>query len=231
MDSSKGSSYGWVLVVIAVLLLGMGGLSALRAANNNDFGILTAEEMAPYTHIQGNADSRLVFTEFADYQCPACSEAVALVDTLVQKYGTQVRFEYKNFPLKMIHSNAYLSAQAAEAAGLQGKFLEMHKMLYEKQAEWASMKAPSATFSGYAKQIGLDVDKFKGDMNSRLVRSIVRTNEKEAQELKLEGTPTFMVNGKVVKPESKEELNGMIDEALAAMNLPTLVATTTPTKR
>jgi protein-disulfide isomerase len=122
-------------------------------------------------HVFGKADSKVLFTEYGDYQCPGCGGMYDTVKTLTEKYEGQMAFAFRNFPLTTIHPNALTAASAAEAAGLQNKYWEMHDALYINQKAWesVSVKDRIAVFSKYAQQIGLDLDKFKTDLASENV--------------------------------------------------------------
>lgn len=179
---------------------------------------LTAEDMAQLKtgHTQGNPNSKVVVTEFGDYQCPACGAWFPFLhDSLLPAYQDKILFVFKNYPLSM-HKNAQAAAQAAEAAALQNKFWEMHDKLYVTQKEWENDSDPTGRFEGYARDLGLDVTKYKNDFNSDAVKNTIKADVALGDKLGLPGTPTFLINGVVQNPQSFKELQDAIDKALAA---------------
>lgn len=166
----------------------------------------------------GNANSKVVVTEFGDYQCPACGAWHPFIkDTILPKYQDKILFAFKNFPLVKAHANAQSSAQAAEAAALQGKFWQMHDKLYENQAEWSELKDPSSKFEQYARDIGLNVDQWKKDRDSNKVKDIIKNDLRLGEKLNLPGTPSFLVNGVLVETKSEADLTNAIDQAIARL--------------
>jgi protein-disulfide isomerase len=165
---------------------------------------------------KGNLDSKVVVTEFGDFQCPACANVEEILkQSLFPKYGDKIKFVFKHLPLTEIHKNALSSSYAAEAAAVQGKFWEMHDLLYAKQAEWSEIADPQPKYEAYASQIGLDVAKFKQDMKSKDVKAIVEKDKKLGEDLKIPGTPSFFVNGEFVELNAITDLTNAIEKALA----------------
>lgn len=164
----------------------------------------------------GPADAKVTVVEFGDYQCPACGKYhPVLKNSVLPAYDGKIKFVFLNYPLP-IHKNAQAASQAAEAAALQGKFWQMHDMLYEKQQEWSEQKDPMPKFEGYAKEIGLDLAKFKSDYSSQKVADIINNQAALGDAFNIPGTPTFFVNGVIVDNKSgSEALNQAIDKALA----------------
>jgi len=126
--------------------------------------------------------------------------------------------QFRNYPLESIHSNARASARAAEAAHLQDKFWEMHDALYENQDTWSNVSDPLTYFKGYAQQIGVaDLAKFESDYASSAVNDVINADLKEGQKLSITSTPTFVLDGVMLKenPNSAEEFFKLIDDAIA----------------
>ncbi len=146
--------------------------------------------------IRGNGEARAVVVEYSDFQCPACAAYEPVVDRMLEELGDQVVLVYRHYPLTSIHNNAQLAAQAAEAAGLQGKFWEMHDQLFLQQTVWSEVKDPTDMFVEYALDVGLDTDKFLVDLNSDQVKELVAEDLASGNLLGVQGTPTFYVNGK-----------------------------------
>lgn len=165
---------------------------------------------------KGDANSKVVVTEFGDFQCPACGNTEkSLQATLLPQYGSKINFVFKNFPLVNVHKNALSSTYAAGAAGVQGKFWEMHDKLYAGQDEWSELANPQPKYDEYASAIGLDMAKFKSDMGSAEVKSRVASEKKLAEDINLPGTPSFFVNGVYVDLKTIDDLTNAISKALA----------------
>lgn len=165
---------------------------------------------------QGNPQAKVVVTEFGDFQCPACGRIHPMIkNELLPKYGDRILFVFKNFPLDM-HKNSWPSAQAAEAAGAQGKYWEMHNLIYEKQDEWSELASPNEKFVTYAREIGIDVDKFKSDIEAKRFKDRIQADVDLGKQLELPGTPSFYVNGQPVDLQSGvKDIENAIDKALS----------------
>lgn len=165
----------------------------------------------------GNPKAKVVLTEYADFQCPGCGAYYPIVKQLTQNYKDKLLFVYRFFPLTNIHRNALQSSEAGYAASLQGKFWEMHDLLFAHQNDWAELSDPTDTFVSYAQQAGLNVDKFKQDMSSSNTEKYIKSQEQAALDLGLPGTPSFFINGKQIQnPNSYDAFKQLIDNALAS---------------
>jgi protein-disulfide isomerase len=159
--------------------------------------------------IRGPEDAPVTIVEFSDYQCPFCARSEPLIKDVQKEYPDKVRFVYKHLPLVSIHSNAMGASQAAIAAGKQGKFWEMHDLLFANQRSLQSDKLKE-----YAQQLGLDVAKFEADMNSAEVKSAVQDDMNLSRKVGVRGTPTIFVNGKLVENRSVDGFKQLIDPIL-----------------
>lgn len=146
--------------------------------------------------IRGNGEAQAVVVEYSDFQCPACAAYEPVVDRMLEELGDQVVLVYRHYPLTSIHKNAQLTAQAAEAAGLQGKFWEMHDKLFLQQTVWSEVKDPTDMFVAYALDIGIEKEVFLANLNSDQVKELVAEDVASGNRLGVQGTPTFYVNGK-----------------------------------
>lgn len=140
-------------------------------------------------HIAGSADAQVTLVEYGDFECPFCGQAFPEVKDLQRRLGDRVRFVYRHFPRTVEHPRAHLAAEAAEAAGAQGKFWEMHDLLFEHQSSLAE-----GDLIGYATQLGLDVDRFRQELDSHAHRDRVQADVVGAIHVGVHGTPTFFVN-------------------------------------
>jgi len=160
--------------------------------------------------VRGPANAPVTIVEFSDFQCPPCGESRALVKQVLAAYPNDVKLVYKTLPLVSIHPNALGAAKAAVAAGKQGKFWEMHDVLYENQDALDADKLPD-----YAAKAGLDVERWKRDMASPEVQQQIGAEMREARDNGIDSTPTFIVNGKQMGERSFDNFKELIDAALA----------------
>jgi len=142
-------------------------------------------------HVQGNSNAAIELVEYGDYQCPHCGRAYGMIKYVQQKMGDDLKFIFRNFPLSEMHPDAAAAAIAAEAAGLQNKYWEMHDILFENQVNLE----PEALFV-YAKKIGLNLPKFKEDIQSDALSAKVEADLESGVRSGVNGTPSFFVNGK-----------------------------------
>jgi protein-disulfide isomerase len=159
--------------------------------------------------VRGPKDAPVTIVMFSDFQCPFCSQAIGLVDEVLKSYPKDVKFVMKQFPLRQIHPNAEPAAEAAVAAGKQGKFWEMHDELYKNQRNLTP-----ETIKGIAEKIGLDMKKFEADRSSPEVKKQIDTELALGQSVDVRGTPSIYVNGKVLQNRSVDGFKAQIDEAL-----------------
>ena len=158
----------------------------------------------------GPTDAKVKIIEFSDFQCPFCSRAANSVTEIKKKYGDKVQFVFRQFPLSF-HKQAHLAAEASMEAAEQGKFWEFHDKMFEHQRELEREK-----LEGYAKDVGLDLAKFKKALDSGAHKEAVDSDLKLGEEVAVTGTPTMFLNGKrVSNPTDVAALSKAIDEALA----------------
>src|SRR5437868_11954222 len=140
------------------------------------------KERAEEVHVRGPANAAVTLEEFGDFQCPPCGAMEGPLQQIERDYASSLRVIFRNFPFT-IHEHAHEAAYAAEAAGLQGHFWEMHDLLYREQATWANTKEVQPLFESYAGTIGLNVDRFKKDVNSEGVKEKVAADRKRGEAL------------------------------------------------
>jgi protein-disulfide isomerase len=148
-------------------------------------------------HAKGKTDSKVILVEYGDFQCPSCGGAYPNVKTLMEEYGDRITLIFRNFPLTSIHPNARAAAAAAESAGLQNKFWEMHDLLYANQDSWSSLDTTKRTdaFVAFANQLGLDTNKFKENLSSSNINKKISFDMALGKEKGATATPTFFLNG------------------------------------
>jgi protein-disulfide isomerase len=146
-------------------------------------------------HERGPENATVTLEEFGDFECSACARFYPIWKSLEPKYGKQVRVTFRHFPLAKQHKRALSAAYTAEAAGLQGKFWEMHDKLFENRETWAKATDLESVFLTYAKDLNLDVDRFKQDKSGDAVRHRVNQDFQRGRSLKIKATPTLFLNG------------------------------------
>jgi protein-disulfide isomerase len=142
-------------------------------------------------HVLGDASAAVTLVEFADFECSHCARAAALVDELRGRLGSRLRFAFRHFPIAELHPHAQLAAEASEAAGAQGRFWEMYALLFANQNA-----LDRASLIGYAQRLGLDVDRFAGDLEDRAFRDVVALQAEGGLWIGVTGTPAFFIDGR-----------------------------------
>lgn len=214
-------------IIFAVIVLGVfGGIIWINKSNNatsNFTGdathIINAAPIAD--HVLGPKSQKVLFIEYGDYECPGCGHMYQTVKSLTDKYPDKLTFIFRNFPLTSIHANALAAATAAEAAGQQGKYFEMHDMLYSNQDAWSTASVSDRTqiFQNYAQQLGLDVNKYKQDLTSKdITDKINRDITTGKNTFHVDSTPSFVLNGKKVDANTSvndTDLTKLVEDAVA----------------
>jgi protein-disulfide isomerase len=164
-------------------------------------------------HIKWSPDKKNILVEYSDFQCPSCKAVHNIMKTIDASGSAdfeitkKVTFVYRYFPLYQIHDKANISAYVAEAAGIQGKFWEMSDLLFDNQTSWSTSNDPqNEFFLKYATELKLNIDQFKNDLNSAVVKDRVNSDLKEAEAIGVDSTPTFFLNGQKVEVNSYQEL-------------------------
>ncbi len=179
--------------------------------------VATADVVISKTdHVRGAKDGKVTLVVFGDFQCPACAAWEPMIRQVVTDNKDTLKMSFRQFPLMQIHRNALLAAKASEAAALQGKFWEMHDILYDKQEEWGESLTARQFILTYANTLGLDQKKFISDLDSKPVEEKILAELKEGVSLGVQGTPTFFLNGKKLEGVSNlAEFNKAVKEAAA----------------
>jgi protein-disulfide isomerase len=194
------------------------GTSSATPANPAQPAALTGSPGAepPYTLGSPNAPARL--EEFGDYQCPPCGLFHPILVQMRKEFGDKLQITFREFPLAPAHQHAIAAASAAEAAGLQGKFWEMHDLLYEHQNDWKDKFDVRPIFEGYAQQLGLNMDRYKRDVAGEAVAQRIFLDRKRGESMGVKGTPTVFLNGREVPFESlpAEKLRPILQNTINA---------------
>ena len=205
MNKIKWIIFAAVAVGILALLVVFSGSDKIKVDNVDTNKIDTTSDNSNNTqnggisdHIYGNETSKVTLVEYGDYQCPPCASVYPTVKSVVEEYKDKIRFVFRNFPITSIHANAKTAAATAEAAGLQGKYWEMHDKIYEGQKQWSDLgiNERAEFFTNYARDLNLDINKFTTDMASKSVSTKISYDYAIGVKVGVEGTPSFYLNGK-----------------------------------
>lgn len=207
-----------IVAIVALATLGTGAM-LYRAKRPQVHAI--SESKTPgksdteSAHVRGNPDAPVTLEEYGDFQCPPCGMFSVFLQQLEKEYDSRLRVVFRNFPLS-VHEHAREAALAAEAAGLQGRFWEMHDVLYREQETWSKAPNVRELFESYAGTIGLDVDKFKKDMDGEQARDRVDADRQRGNSLGINITPTVFINNQPLDPKDKnpEGIRAEINAAL-----------------
>lgn len=182
------------LFLVGIAVFSLGGTSGLDKEENTepkDIKVLIRED----SHKIGPANAKVTLVEFGDFQCPACGSAHPVVTQIIKTYKNDVQFVFRNYPLP-VHKNALVAAEAAEAAGAQGKFFEMHDLLFENQKDWSESKDPlKEHFMLYAKKLKLDEVKFEQEVKENKYKAKIEKDVSDGNASGVNATPTFYING------------------------------------
>jgi protein-disulfide isomerase len=200
---------GLIIGIIATAILIAGGVFLMTRGNSSP-ATPTGAQISPDilvpkgdyvtggimngNYLPATSSAKVTLVEFGDYECPACGEYNSLVKELLTDFTGQINYVFRNFPLSQ-HTNAQISSQAAEAAGLQGKFWQMHDKLYETQKDWSTSSDAKSIFIAYAQGLSLNIDKFKTDIDSQAVKDKIQSDANDGNLVKLTETPTFYLDG------------------------------------
>lgn len=198
------------IIVAAVALSAIGAGAAIYQTKKQRLAAATAVNVhdpsgakpgAKPAHIRGSTKAAITIEEFADFQCPPCSTISGMVKELEKKNAERVRVVFRHYPLKN-HANAVPAALAAEAAGLQGKFWEMHDQLFMNQGAWSKAADARSLFNQYAASINLDAKRFTADMNDEKLKARVTADQERATSMGVSRTPSIFINGQAIPSES-----------------------------
>jgi protein-disulfide isomerase len=178
------------------------------------FGQETKEGANPAWQ-KGISGAKVRIEVFNDYQCPTCAAFDKNLDDILRKYPNEVLIIYRNFPLTGMHRNAMAAAKAVEAAGKQGKFWEMMRLVYKNQAKWSESPSAEADFVKYAKKLRLNIETFKTDRESESVTSRINADIERSRFLELSATPTVVFNGRILSAMETGYLEKIIEKQLS----------------
>lgn len=200
-------------LVVGVFFVGKHFMTpALAPSDGSEDSLLSVTEK---DWVRGASDAPVTLIEYTDFQCPACKAYYPILEELSKDLEGKMKLVVRHYPLIQIHKNALAGARAAEAAGRQGKFWEMYNTLYPHQEEWSTADDPlKSILPSYAGQIGLDVEQFRKDMTDASLDDKINHDRETGNAVKVNGTPSFYLNGKKINnPTSVETFKSLIEEA------------------
>lgn len=174
-------------------------------------------------HVLGPEHAHVSIVEYGDFECPICKQTAPGLKLLRERFAGQLRFAYRHFPLEEVHPHALAAAEAAECAGAQGKFWEMHDAIFATQDKWATQvtSSPRGVIDPLASQVGLDVARYNECMNSQKYVAHIQAHRQAAQRYRVQSTPSFVIGGRVFAGSlSYDEFKRRVDEARAAAPAP-----------
>lgn len=214
----KFTKLGFLIVTVLLVVGAFFLLSSDKKNSSNNVLSQTIQPVSPIDvsdHVKGNIESKVVLIEYSDLQCPACKVYHPVLKKLNEDFKGKIAFAYRHFPLRGIHKYSDISAQAAEAASYQNKFWEMADKLFDEQDKWSAENYPKDLFIEYASSLGLDVEKFKKDLDSNQLKDKIEKDYQSGIKAGVNATPTFFLNGiKLDNPRTYEEFKGILENAL-----------------
>lgn len=207
------------LIIATVALVAVGSSTVYYRMKHPAASAVSAEAakaVAGEPHTRGGAEAKVTLEEFGDFQCPPCGVLFDTLEPIEKNYGTRLRVIFRQYPL-VTHTHAMEAALAAEAAGFQGRFWEMHNMLYRKRADWIAAAEAGTIFHQYAATLGLNLEQFEKDAKSAEAKARIAADDKRAKELGVALTPTVYLNNQLLPFEklAPASLPKIIDEAMA----------------
>lgn len=204
-------------VIVAIFIV----IFAISSGGNDNQNSKSGNSAQATHHVTGQGQKGVTLVEYGDFQCPVCFGYEPTMEQLRQKYSSDIFFQFRNLPLVQVHPNAFAGARAAEAAGLQGKYWQMHDMLYKESnwQVWTNSHDPQTSFNSYAQQLGLNVEQFKKDWAGQKTNDAINADlaafPKDFRAAtgafdpnKDTATPTFFLDGKFIDNSQVSDSNG-----------------------
>lgn len=213
------------VIVGGIALATLASGTMLYRANRIPPLAITKNHTAPgkdeAVHVLGPPDAPVTLEEFGDFQCPPCGALAGPINQLEHDYQPGLRVIFRHLPLAA-HQHAREAAHAAEAAGMQDRFWEMHHLLYREQSVWSKAPDVRALFNAYAGILGLNIERFDKDMESDKVKAHVDLDQKEATAIGVQNTPTIFINNKALAPTALNptDLRAAVDAAVKKVGPP-----------
>lgn len=185
------------------------GIFVITQATGDDKNANNGGQQQPTSHIKGEAKKGVTLLEYGDYQCPVCAVYEPVLNQVYDRFSQDIYFQFRNLPLVSIHPNAFAAARAAEAAGMQDKYWQMHDKLYQNQSAWSNSNNALSLFKAYTQEIGIDVDKFTSDYAKKEINDAINADLAAfAKTGQSQATPTFFLDGKYIENRDLSDANG-----------------------
>ena len=211
MNSTARVLLIWGVGIIASvgLLIGLAKLGASSGTPKNVNIVLDTTD-----HVNGSPTAKAQLVVYGDFECPACGAYEPLIEAVKTSFGDKLALVFRHYPLPQ-HKFAQITSQAAEAASNQGKFWEMHNLLYAKQDAWSTASNIKETLTGYATELKLDTTKFNADLETSAIKDRIQLDVTSGNSYNIPGTPTFFLNGQEVQlPVTQQSLTDKINAIL-----------------
>lgn len=206
----------WTGTAVALVAVVFGGVRLAARAPSESGVAAVGMVISAQDQKKGSPEAAVTLVEYSDFQCPACRASAPLVTRLAEEFGNSLQFVYRHFPLRQ-HDNAERAAQVSEAAGMQGKFWEMHDMLFDGQDDWAESRNAEELFLQYAESLGLNKEQFARDSDSDRVHEKVTSDFQSGLQFGVDATPTFFLDGeRLTNPRDYDSFKTLITEKLDA---------------
>lgn len=206
----------FILVIVAIsvaILFGFSAYSSNSSAASGKQSVSIIVEQQDRTY--GKKDAKVVLVEYLDFECEACAAAFPMVQKIKEEYKDRILFVTRYFPLSG-HKSSRVAAYAVEAAGRQGKYWEMHDIVFQKQTEWSNSQDPKGTLQSYALSLGLNMEEYKSYTISAETQNRIQRDLDSGNKAGVEGTPTFFLNGrKIITPNNISEFKKKLDDELS----------------
>lgn len=206
--------WGGTAIGLGLMVWGLANVAAPTAPTTSGAALSSAVDGKD--HMQGSTIAKVTLVEYSDFQCPACAGFEPTVQMLKKKYGGQVLFVYRHYPLPQ-HIHADLAARASEAAANQGKFWEMHELLFGAQTTWSPLSHDEAqnAFIKMAEALKLDVARFTKDLDTQAAKDRIDRDVQSGNASGVDSTPSFYLNGKKITGlQTYADLENLIISAL-----------------
>lgn len=208
------SRNAWI-IFIAICAVLLGALVMMSRGNRVDVAEVNHLEVQAKSDDNGNIadwtkgskNPKVTIIEYADFQCPGCASASPVLNDVVSKYGDHVQLIYRHFPLTNIHPHARAAAAAAESAGKQGRFWQMHDQLFQNQSEWSQASGTNRTniFANYAEALDIDREQFINDLTSDDITAKINFDGALGRKVGVSGTPSIYIDGELVESWYKDD--------------------------
>lgn len=200
-------------IILGIIALVFGGVIWLSVSNQSSLDISDIDATKPTAaeerngniaeHTFGNPEAKVIIVEYGDYQCAGCATASPRIRAIVEEYGDKVGLVFRNYPITQGHPNAKAAAAAAEAAGLQGKYWEMHDLIYKNQSSWVNANISDRTevFAGYAELLELDKTKFSNDLSLESINKKINFDLALGKAQGVTATPSFFIDNEEISTD------------------------------